>query len=80
MFAELIKLSMCAYVCKGRHILTLLISLQLLAGEVSRFHEFKQNLGAKFRSPQVRATFLINSFSRNQCYTAVSRICVFAFG
>lgn len=80
MFAELIKLSMYAYVCKGRHILTLLISLQLLAGEVSRFHEFKQNLGAKFRSPQVRATFLINSFSRNQCYTAVSRICVFAFG
>lgn len=46
--------------CEGRHILTLLISLQLLAGEVSRFHEFKQNLGAKFRLPQVRATFLID--------------------
>lgn len=42
---------------KGGYILTLLVLLQLLAGEVSRFHEFKQNLVAKFKLPQVRTAF-----------------------
>lgn len=41
----------------GGHILTLFNLFQLLAGEVSRFHEFKQNLVAKFRLLQVRASF-----------------------
>lgn len=43
----------------GRSILTPFNFFQLLAGEVSRFHGFKQNLVAKFKLLQVSAPFFI---------------------
>lgn len=57
----LVELSHRAWVDRdGGHILTLFTLFQLSAEEVSRFHEFKQNLVAKFRLLQVRASFFID--------------------
>lgn len=44
----------------GGHVLTLFNLFQLSAGEVSRFHGFKQNLVAKFRLLQVRLLFFVD--------------------
>lgn len=48
-------------------ILTLFNLFQLLAGEVSRFHGFRQNLVAKFRSLQVRGALFIYLFIESVC-------------
>lgn len=36
--------------------------------------------GCKIQIASGKGYFLVDSFSSNQCYTAVSRICAFAFG
>lgn len=59
----------------GGRILTLFNLFQLLAGEVSRFHGFKQNLVAKFRLLQVRASVFIDlpRVGRNWYFAKSSR-------